>query len=132
MKLRISATPILVTALIGTMALAPMSSFASGWHRDSGARDQWKGIGIVAGIAGILGLASHNDIVAAIGLAGAAYSAYRYSSDDGHRFHDWDDRGYGFGGSVDWNRGRGDWSRGRRVDWGRYNRTWSRGRHNGW
>ncbi len=44
-------------------------------------KNTWRNLGILGGVVGIAGLLSGDDQLAAIGLGGGLYSAYRYEED---------------------------------------------------
>ena len=49
-------------------------------HRQ-GKKNDWRNLGIAGGAAGIFGLLTGNKTIAALGLGGGLYSAYRYEQD---------------------------------------------------
>lgn len=107
---------VLAIALIGGLSMAPIPAKADDWnrHRQS-EKNQWGSLAVGAGAIGVLGAITHNKTVAGLGLAGAIYSGYRYSQDDG-RDNRWD-----------WNHRRD-----RDRDWDRHhdrNDRWDRDRH---
>lgn len=70
--------------LIATVALAPVHANADFFGRIShrhDQRDQWQATAIGSAAIGLLGLAGHNNVVTAVGAAGAIYSLYRMESD---------------------------------------------------
>ena len=104
MNLRKWITPLATLGLMATIVAAPVSSFAQ--YRDGGYRYQqhranerstWNNLAVAGAAVGVLGLATHNDTLGVLGLAGAAYSAYR-SSQDGANCA----RGYGYGYGEDY------------------------------
>lgn len=105
------------TATVAALLIVPSMSFAADRH-DRDQRNQWNNLAIGAGALGILGLATHNDTLAAVGLVGAGYSAYRANDvSDYGRYHD----NY-YGG--DYRYRRNDDRRGDRDN--RSNRNWKR------
>jgi hypothetical protein len=63
---------------MAALIVLPAMSFAADRHeRDQ--RNQWNNLAIGSGILGVVGLATHDDTLATIGLGGAAYSEYRAS-----------------------------------------------------
>lgn len=97
-----------VVALSTVALAAALPTFASAdrWHREDRRehRQEWKGLGLLSGAVGLVGLASHNSTLAAVGLGGALYSGIRYGDEFPHRDyrydhrpwndHRWDDRRY--------------------------------------
>lgn len=68
------ATAIAVPTMLPTDAMAVQS------HRQK-SKNQWRNLGIAGAVLGGYGLLSHNNTLAALGLGGGAYSAYRYEQD---------------------------------------------------
>jgi len=68
--------------LVGSMALAPMNSYAQNadTHRQQ-TKNTWRNVGIGSAAVGVYGLLSHQSNLALLGAAGAAYSASRYEHD---------------------------------------------------
>ncbi|HLK15166.1 MAG TPA: hypothetical protein VKT78_10200 [Fimbriimonadaceae bacterium] len=69
--------------LLATM-VAPMTASADSRDRQDHRQDtknNWRNLTIGSAVVGLLGLAGHNDTVAALGAAGALYSGYRYDQD---------------------------------------------------
>jgi hypothetical protein len=66
------------TATVAALLIVPSMSFGADRH-EINQRNQWNSLAIGAGTLGVIGLASHNDTLAAIGLVGAGYSAIRAS-----------------------------------------------------
>ena len=71
-------------AVLGASAM-PITASAQSWgqryeHRQS-TKNTWRNLGYGGAALGVLGLATHNNTLAALGLGGAAYSAYRYEQD---------------------------------------------------
>jgi len=101
MNLRKWFTPVATLALMATMVAAPVSSFAQyrGGYRyqqhRANERSTWNNLAVGAAAVGVLGLATHNDTLGVLGLAGAAYSAYRASQDGANCAP-----GYTYGGSY--------------------------------
>ncbi len=67
-------------AAIAVPALLPADAAAQTSHRQK-SKNQWRNLGIAGGAAGVLGLVTHNKVLTYGGLAGGAYSAYRYEQD---------------------------------------------------
>ena len=59
-------------------------------HRQS-TKNEWRNLGIAGGAVGVAGLLTGNRTLAALGLGGGLYSAYRYDQD--RRSQDRDGRG---------------------------------------
>ena len=80
MKSKTLLVPLVTVGLAGAMLAAPLSADAASYHRHEVAqKNQWNGLALGAAALGIYGLASHQDGLAALGLLGAGYSAYRGS-----------------------------------------------------
>ena len=80
------ATAFAVLALAGAF-LAPASANAQSRRQEAEHRknvqNEWRNLTIGSAAAAIVGLATHNKTLAAVGAAGALYSGYRLSQ-DGH------------------------------------------------
>jgi hypothetical protein len=76
-------TNTLAVLTLGTAMVAPSMASAQSWrggsyqHRQD-QKNQWKNLAIGAGAVGLLGILTHNNTLTLGGLAGAAYSGYRY------------------------------------------------------
>lgn len=51
------------------------------YHRREQTKNEWKNLGIAAGILGVIGLLNNDSTLTFAGAAGALYSAYRYEQD---------------------------------------------------
>jgi hypothetical protein len=93
----------LAVVVIGAALMAPSMAGAQSWHSHrQNQKEQWKDLAIGAGALGLLGVLTHNDTLTFGGLAGAAYSGWRYDQ-DGRDHRDRYDR------DRDWDRyGRND------------------------
>ena len=67
-----------LATLVPTMM--PATAAAQTSHRQK-SKNQWRNLGIAGGVLGAAGLVTHNKTLAIGGLAGGAYSAYRYEQD---------------------------------------------------
>ena len=73
---------------------------AAGWHpwasHRRAERNEWANLAVASGVVGLIGVATHNPTVAAVGLGGAIYGGIRYDDEVrpyGYRYgHGWDDR----------------------------------------
>lgn len=73
-------------------------------HRQQ-SKNQWRNLGIAGGALGVAGLLTGNKTLAALGIGGGAYSAYRYEQDrksqnrDEHnRYQLFSNRSFDYGG----------------------------------
>lgn len=76
-------------AAVAIWALGPVAVQAS-----QSSKNAWRNIGIGAAALGIYGAVKGNGGLAAAGLAGAGYSAYRYEQDRKHQSQERDRRMY--------------------------------------
>jgi len=85
---RIFAAAIMIGVIGGLLGMPARSSAQSHetyrQHRDK-ERNKWRDLAIASGAVGIIGILNGNDTLTAVGVGGAAYSAYRYS-EDGKRY----------------------------------------------
>ena len=65
---------------VAVPTLTPTTADAQTAHRQK-SKNQWRNLGIAGGVLGAAGLITHNKTLAIGGLAGGAYSAYRYEQD---------------------------------------------------
>ena len=72
--LTLGLTMAVPTMLPATASAAPQS------HRQTN-KNTWRNLGYAGGAVGVAGLLTHNKTLAIGGLAGGAYSAYRYEKD---------------------------------------------------
>jgi len=75
-------TKLIAATTVATVGFAPMAASAQGAikHRQQ-TKNDWRNLGIAGGALGVLGLLSGNKTLAIAGIAGGAYSAYRYEQD---------------------------------------------------
>ncbi len=78
---KISAALAIGTASLGLAPSANAQSLNDLINRRQGKKNEWRNFGIAGGAAGIFGLLTGNKTVAALGLGGGLYSAYRYEQD---------------------------------------------------
>lgn len=107
-----------ISLLFATASLAlalPMAASADRWYdrheRRHEFRNQWRDLSVAGGVLGLVGVATHNPAVAALGLGGALYGGVRYEGetpryrrydryrdvryrDDHRRYDGWRDRRY--------------------------------------
>lgn len=77
------ATKITGIALAATIAALPISASAqsAAYRHRQKTKNTWRNLGYAGAAVGALGLITHNSTLAIGGLAGGAYSAYRYEQD---------------------------------------------------
>jgi hypothetical protein len=75
-------TKLVAAVSVASMGFAPFAASAQSryQHREQ-TKNQWKNLGIAGGAVGLLGLLSGNKTLAIAGIAGGAYSAWRYEQD---------------------------------------------------
>ena len=78
---KFSAALAIGTASLGLAPAANAQSLNDLINRRQGKKNEWRNLGIAGGAAGIFGLLTGNKTVAALGLGGGLYSAYRYEQD---------------------------------------------------
>lgn len=71
---------LLAPALAPTPAYAQSKKTKAQQHRQKQKND-WRNLGYLGGAVGLYGLLKHDNALAALGLGGGAYSAYRYEQD---------------------------------------------------
>ncbi len=71
---------LLAPALAPTPAYAQSKKTKAQQHAQKQKND-WRNLGYLGGAVGIYGLLKHDNTLAALGLGGGAYSAYRYEQD---------------------------------------------------
>lgn len=75
-------TNLVALVALGTMAGAPVAAHAqSQYHHRQETKNTWRNLAIASGVAGLLGLVTHDSTLTFAGAAGALYSAYRYEQD---------------------------------------------------
>ena len=68
--------------LLSTMVAAPITANAqSSYRHRQQTKNTWRNLGYAGGALGIYGLLTHNKTLMIGGLAGGAYSAWRYEQD---------------------------------------------------
>lgn len=67
-------------ASVGFAPMAAQAQSSKAKHRQQ-TKNEWRNLGIAGGALGILGLLSGNKTLAVAGIAGGAYSAWRYEQD---------------------------------------------------
>ena len=88
------------------VALPTLAHADGGWQNRRQQQGTWRNLGIAGAAVGIYGLAKGDRTLAAAGLLGAGYSAYRYDQDRrGSRYGNYGGgygrRDYGYGGGHD-------------------------------
>lgn len=83
---KMKLSPILAAAALSTAALglapaAEAQSLKDLINHRQGTKNTWRNLGIAGGAAGVIGLLTGNKTLAALGLGGGLYSAYRYEQD---------------------------------------------------
>jgi len=75
-------TKIVAGLTVASVGFAPMMANAQGGvkHRQK-TKNDWRNLGIAGGALGVIGLLSGNKTLAVAGIAGGAYSAWRYEQD---------------------------------------------------
>lgn len=75
---------------VATVGAAPMAASAQS-HREmqhrQNQKNTWRNLGIAGGVVGVYGLLKGDRTLAIAGLAGGAYSAYRYEQDRKSQSH---------------------------------------------
>ena len=79
-NLKKAAAGILLGMAIAVPTMLPADAAAQTSRRQK-SKNQWRNLAIAGGVAGVLGLATKNKALTYGGLAGGAYSAYRYEQD---------------------------------------------------
>ena len=77
--------PLFAVLAITTVGALPASALAQR-HDDrydgrKAQKDKWKNVAIAGGVVGLVGAATHNPTLAAVGAAGAVYGAVRYEDE---------------------------------------------------
>lgn len=98
-----AAVAIVATGALPTSAMAQRHYDRNDSRKAS--KEQWKDVAVVGGVVGLIGAATHNPTLAAVGAAGAAYGAVRYDNDRyGYRRDDDRNDRYGYGRNDDYRR----------------------------
>lgn len=109
-----NSASLFAAAALVTVSALPSFASAQRWHDRYDSRhaqkQQWKGLAVVGGVAGLVGLAAHNPTLTALGAAGAVYGGIRYEGEvygdgrygrydrrpyDGRHYGDYHDRDRG-------------------------------------
>lgn len=83
MTINPNISKLVAAVTVASVGFAPVAANAQSWasqHRQK-SKNNWRNLGIAGGALGALGLLSGNKTLAIAGLAGGAYSAYRYEQD---------------------------------------------------
>ena len=80
MRLKHRFAGLALAPMVAAMLLGPGQALAS-----QSSKNSWRNIGVGAAALGVYGLTQGNKGLAAAGLAGAGYSAYRYEQDRKHQ-----------------------------------------------
>lgn len=82
LTLNSNITKLVAATAVASIGFAPMAASAqsSRQHRQD-QKNNWRNLGIAGGALGVLGLLSGNKTLAIAGIAGGAYSAWRYEQD---------------------------------------------------
>ena len=108
-------TGVALALTLAVPTLLPATAQAQSWRHESrrdrrddhrqSTKNTWRNLGIAGGALGVAGLLTGNRTLATLGLAGGAYSAYRYEGDrrnqsrfDHDRYEPLRRPAYGYGG----------------------------------
>jgi hypothetical protein len=67
-------------AAVAVPTFLPANAMAQTSHRQK-TKNQWRNLGYAGAALGVAGLITHKPLLTGVGLAGGAYSAYRYEQD---------------------------------------------------
>ncbi|AIE84765.1 hypothetical protein [Fimbriimonas ginsengisoli] len=73
------ASAVLAASVVALPVMAPAQS--SAYRHRQQTKNTWRNLGYAGGALGVYGLLTHNNTLAIGGLAGGAYSAWRYEQD---------------------------------------------------
>ena len=80
-NLRKALTALTLGLALAVPTMLPADASAKPQSRRQKTKNTWRNLGYAGAAAGVAGLVTHNKALAIGGLAGGAYSAYRYEHD---------------------------------------------------